>query len=509
MTHDGPGRRVACLVGATLMSVVTFAPIRAQTDAERIANAVDVRELMASAEYLTDVIGPRLTGSDGYSRAVAWLHRWYAAHGIRVETESYGTADRWTRGPSELTLLEPRVRRLEGMASAGALPTDGHVEGEVLALPRFESPEAFHEWLADVRGAFVLLMWDEPTCRTREDWEASARPSERGLWASRHDSAQSAWQANLERAGTNWEGLVQAIESAEGAGVILSQWSRGWGTFRVHRSPSATVPSFHLSCEDYGLLARLAREGHDPVIEAVNEPRTGPPDSVANVIAEIPGRARPEEYVILSAHLDSWDAASGATDNAAGTLAVMEAMRILSKVDPAPRRTILAGHWGGEEQGLLGSRAFVAAHPDMQNAIQVVLNSDLGTGRVTRISMQGFLDAAPVVRRWLAASSSDLAERGIVDPGAPGDGGESDHVPFLCRGVPAFYLESERWGYGAYTWHSNRDTFDKLVASDLEDMAVLLATLAFEASEDPERIPRDRTELPSEARAAACAEDAG
>jgi len=207
------------------------------------------------------------------------------------------------------------------------------------------------------------------------------------------------------------------------------------------------------------------------------------------VIAELRGSEKPDEYVLLSAHLDSWDPASGATDNGTGTVVMMEAMRILKAVYPNPKRTILVGHWNGEEQGFNGSGAFAADHPKVIAGMQAAFNQDNGTGRITSISMEGFTGAGAYFRRWLARMPAELTrDVQLVDPGVPGHG--TEHVSFTCRGAPAFNLVSRDADYVTYTWHTNLDTFDKLLFDDLRNNAMLVAMLAYQASEDPQRIPR-------------------
>jgi Zn-dependent M28 family amino/carboxypeptidase len=195
---------------------------------------------------------------------------------------------------------------------------------------------------------------------------------------------------------------------------------------------------------------------------------------------------------VLSAHFDSWDGGSGATDNGTGTVTMLEAMRIIAETYPNPKRTIIAGHWSGEEQGLNGSRAWAADHPEVVEGLQALFNQDNGTGRVVNISMQGLPGAAPHFARWLSEIPTDITRHiDLVTPGTPGGGG-SDYAAFVCYGAPAFSLSSLSWGYGAYTWHTQRDTFDKLVMDDVMNNATLTAMLTYLASEDPEMVSRER-----------------
>jgi Zn-dependent M28 family amino/carboxypeptidase len=219
-----------------------------------------------------------------------------------------------------------------------------------------------------------------------------------------------------------------------------------------------------------------------------------------NVLAEIPGTELPDEYVMLSAHLDSWAGATGATDNGTGTITMLEAMRILKETYPNPRRTILVGHWGAEEQGLIGSRAFTEDHPDVVENLQVLFNQDNGTWRIEYIQTQGLVGAAGNLARWIAQIPTDITEN--IELGLPGpqERGGSDHVSFLCYGAPGFRLQSNYPDYRQYTWHTNRDTYDKIIFDDLKNNATLAAMLMYLASEDPERVSRDRAVLPIDPR---------
>ncbi|MBS1566562.1 MAG: M20/M25/M40 family metallo-hydrolase, partial [Bacteroidetes bacterium] len=196
----------------------------------------------------------------------------------------------------------------------------------------------------------------------------------------------------------------------------------------------------------------------------------------------------------------SWDGASGATDNGTGTLTMMEAMRILKKIYPHPKRTILVGHWASEEQGLNGSRAFVEDHPEIVKNIQAVFNQDNGTGRVTKLAGQGFLNAYDYLTRWLGPVPAPIHQQiETTFPGMPGAGG-SDFASFVAAGAPAFSLSSISWSYGSYTWHTNRDTYDKIVFDDLRSNAILAAIMAYMASEDPQKTSREKSILPGNAQ---------
>jgi Zn-dependent M28 family amino/carboxypeptidase len=215
-----------------------------------------------------------------------------------------------------------------------------------------------------------------------------------------------------------------------------------------------------------------------------------------NTIGEIKGSEKPNEYVVLSAHFDSWDGGTGATDNGTGSLVMMETMRILKKLYPNPKRTIIVGHWGSEEQGLNGSRAFVEDHPEVVANIQAVFNQDNGTGRIVNLSGQGFLHAYEYLGRWLEKVPNTVTKHIKTEfPGTPGGGG-SDYASFVAAGVPAFNLSSLDWSYRDYTWHTNRDTYDKLIFDDIKNNVVLTAILAYMASEDPKKSSREKSVLP-------------
>nr|MBA2244241.1 M20/M25/M40 family metallo-hydrolase [Gemmatimonadota bacterium] len=340
-----------------------------------------------------------------------------------------------------------------------------------------------------------------PTCRPDDNWERWATPETFERMRAERTAAFEAWNRRLQGTGVPPRDLPRRLEEAGALGVLTSNWSQGWGVNKIFNARTQQVPTLDLSCEDYGLVFRLAQNNQGPVVRVNAEAEFLGDVPALNTVAEVRGRQRPNEYVMLSAHFDSWDGASGATDNGTGTVIMMEAMRILRAVYPNPRRTILAGHWGGEEQGLNGSRAFVADNPRIVNNLQALFNQDNGTGRIVTISMQGLTRADQHFNRWLGRIPTEITRHITLEaPGTPATGG-TDHASFVCAGAPAFNLSALSWDYYTYTWHTDRDTYDKISFDDLRNNATLVAMLVYLASEDPQRVPRDRlTELPPNPR---------
>ncbi len=366
--------------------------------------------------------------------------------------------------------------------------TGGPVRGEVTVLPEM----GFEAWLPTVSGKFVAISFPQPTCRPNENLTEYATAQSLERFQEERRAAQAAWNARVEATGYNSRELVGALEQAGAAGVLQSRWSNGWGVNKIFSARTEEVPTLDLSCEDYGLVVRLAENDQGPVLEVDAQAKFTGEVPAFNTIAMIRGNELPDEYVMLSAHYDSWDGGSGATDNATGSITMMEAMRILKTVYPNPRRTILVGHWSGEEQGLNGSRSFAMDHPEVVDGLQALFNQDNGTGRVVRISMQGLTGAGERFANWLGQIPREITQDIDLNiPGSPGGGG-SDYASFICSGAPAFSISSLSWAYGTYTWHTQRDTFDKIWIDDLKNNATLTAMLVYLASEDPNRVPRDR-----------------
>ncbi|HEU4995858.1 MAG TPA: M20/M25/M40 family metallo-hydrolase [Gemmatimonadaceae bacterium] len=285
-----------------------------------------------------------------------------------------------------------------------------------------------------------------------------------------------------------------------GFGFDPQAGSGGWGVIEVFETYNTTAPAIAMTCEDYGLLYRLAENNQKPVVRLDLTAQLLGEQPAFNTIGVIKGVEKPDEYVMLSAHFDSWDGSSGATDNGTGTLMAMEAMRILKLVYPRPKRTILVGHWASEEQGLNGSRAFTEDHPEVMKGLQALFNQDNGTGRVQSISAAGLTNIGPHLRDWYAKlprfytdSMSDNVVSWSFNDRPTGNPGGTDGAVFACYGTPSFGFGSLNWNYGTYTWHTNRDTYDKIVFDDLRHNATLAALMVYLASEDPQFISREKS----------------
>ncbi len=451
---------------------------------------MDNSQLYRLGQALMDSIGPRLNGTPALKAGDDWLVKTYASWGIPAREEQYGTWKGWREGWLHVDLLQPRVRTLEAHLLGWSPGTNGPVQGDVVIFPDVKTPADFEAWLPQARGKFVLVSFAQPTCRPDSDWITNALPAEWQKLRQERAAADTAWLARLKAAGVTARELAPKLEAAGARGVLSNRWSDGWGVDKVFNAHAARIPEIDLSCEDYGLVFRLAQNSQHPVLRVDAQAQFLGDVPVFNTVAEIKGTEKPNEYVILSAHFDSWHAGSGATDNGTGTITMMEAARILKQVYPNPKRTILVGHWASEEQGLNGSAAFVEDHPDIVKGLQALFNQDNGTGRIMTVSASGFLGAGALLADWLERVPDDLkGELRFQVPGNPGGGG-SDYASFDCAGAPGFSLGSLPWNYFLYTWHTNRDTFDKIVFDEVRRNAVLTAMLVYMAANDPRSTPR-------------------
>jgi carboxypeptidase Q len=458
-----------------------------------------VRDL---AHVLMDRIGPRLAGSEELAQAQDWLLETYESWGIEARKEEIGTWTSWSQGTLHIDMVSPRVASLEAEIKAWSPGTNGPVRGEVVVPPAGLTAESAATWLSGVRGKFVLMSAPEEMCRARQELEDNARPEVIERLNQRRQEDRMAFFERMKAIGGSDNGFRAAgqaaalVDSAGAAGILESRWSGGWGVNKVFSTNNRNAVAIDVSCEDYGLLFRLA-EGGDRVEIMVDSPAAllGEVPQF-NVVAQMTGSELPNEYILLGAHLDSWHAGSGATDNGTGSITMLEAMRILREAYPDPRRTILVGHWANEEMGMVGSGSFREDHPELLDGIQAAFNQDNGTWAFERIEGQGFADAAAHIPKWMSALPTEFSDRILLEMPGPQANSGSDHTSFVCAGIPSFRLQSPYDEYRQYTWHTNRDTYDKIVFDDLAENATVAAMMAYMASEDPVRVGRDKANLP-------------
>lgn len=470
------------------------------------AVGIDSSHTWDLAQTFFDSIGPRLTGSPQGIEASDWVMKMYRSWGIDARREKYGTWRGWRRGYSHIDLVKPRVRTLEATMLGFSPGTGGkNVTGGTIVLPMVADSNEFVKWLPNAKGKFVLISPDYPTCRPEEEWTAMATPASKARMDTTIVKLVNDWNTRIRNtgypvtAGNPTGNLGVRIEKAGALGVIVSNFanplSEAWGTYTVYDTKNKTALGIAMSCEDYGLLYRLTERHQGPELRVNAESQSMGEVPMYDTFGVIKGSEKPNEYILLSAHFDSWDGSQGATDNGTGTITMMEAMRILKTAYPHPKRTIMVGHWPGEEQGLIGSHAYAYDHPEIVRAIQAGFNQDNGTGRIQSTSGVGLPNAGEHMQAWLAKLPQVFREQVKYNGvGAPATGG-TDNASFDCFGAPVFGLSSLNWDYGTYTHHTNRDSFDKIVFDDLKGNATIVAMLAYLASEDPTFVTRERADL--------------
>jgi carboxypeptidase Q len=444
----------------------------------------DEGQLKSDLTYLTTQIGPRLTGSTQLDQASHWTEQQFKALGLsNVHLESWTIANSWKRGPATGRILLPTPHELT-MASVGwSAATPGTVKGEVIGMDA-EKMEDLEKFKGKLAGKIVLMgrpvELTDPLDPMLTPWGDGTlplmTPKDRkpvDMAAMRKMRVETIKMMNEERVAT----LLIGSEKMYGL-LNMTTLSREY-------QPSA-VPAAFMAREDYLDIWRMLDAGAAVQAE-VNLQGTfsGTPTTVYNTVAEIPGTEKPDEVVILGAHLDSWDLGTGATDNGTGSMAVLEAARALQKSGLKPKRTIRFVLFTGEEQGLNGSRAYVAQHKDELPKISGVLVHDTGTGKVLTVGLMGNYNARETMGRVLYP----LAETaGIMDPTLRSEGG-SDHVPFDEAGVPGFWCVQDPADY-AKTHHSQADTLDRVRWDDLTQGAEVLAVFGYNTAQLPDSLPR-------------------
>ncbi len=445
----------------------------------------DQAELKSNMKYLTDRIGPRLTGSPQLDRASHWTLERFKEIGLsNARLEPWTIANNWTRGPATGRILSPTEATLT-MATAGWSPsTNGAIRGAVLGLA-YDKLEDLDKYRGKLKGAIILLghprELEAPGNPMTTPWGEETIPIAHPKGEAPYVSGEyRKIRVALTKMISDEKPMAVLIGSEKEYGLLnMSTYSRDY--------QPAGAPVAFVARENYRLLWRLLDEGPVQVEVNIEGKLSGKPAEVYNTVAEIPGSEKPEEVVIIGAHLDSWDLGTGATDNGTGSVAVLAAARALQKLGVKPKRTIRFVLFTGEEQGLVGSRAYVKAHQSELGKISGVLVHDSGTGKVLTVGLMGNYVARETVDHALYPLGR-AKEVGLAEPTLRREGG-SDHVPFDEAGVPGFWCVQDPVDYDK-THHSQADTIERVRWDDLTEGAQVLAVFAYNVAELPEMLPR-------------------
>ena len=478
-------------------------------------------QVMDTVSWLADMYGPRLTGTPGFKQAADWAQKKMGEWGLaNIHKEPWKFGKGWSLVRFSGHMVEPQISPLIGYPKSWTPGTKGTVTGEVVRVD-IASDADFEKYRGKLAGKIVLTQparevkmlegiivqrWTDSLLKEAETSPLTPPGPERARDPSKPTLAERTQQFFAK------EGVVAALDRGADAYMVPGDNQMSWRTQHVdggtifvteggpHVSEYAgkdLVPAITLAVEHYNRMVRIL-DKKIPVKVELNiqvqfYDETEP--NGANVIADLPGAELANEQVILGAHLDSHQSATGATDNAAGCAVMMDAIRILKALNVKPRRTIRIALWGGEEEGLLGSKAYVRDHlfdpaskapkPEYQSVV-AYYNMDNGTGRVRGIWLQENLAIAPIFRTWFQPLR-DLDVPGTIAPRAVSG---SDYASFDEIGIPAFQFMQDRLEYNSRTHHSNMDTVDHIQREDLVQAAIVAATFAYNTAMRPEKLPR-------------------
>ncbi|HTB14768.1 MAG TPA: M20/M25/M40 family metallo-hydrolase [Bryobacteraceae bacterium] len=473
-------RLLLCTALAQSQDLDTLAKIRTE--------AMEHAQVAAVFDMFTVTIGPRLTASPAHKRAAEYARDRLAAYGLtnaRLEPWHFGRG--WTLEKLTVEMVEPRYLPLIGYADAWSSSTSG----DIVAAPLWiggKSPEQVDDLKTRLKGAIVMT---EPvmTNFVRKDRPQPSDPNYVPMSAA-YATSVGARAGGRGRGPSPAQRIAQSIREA-GAGVILKPSRGEHGTVFVsgRDGGAGSVPTVTLSAEHYNMIAHMI-EQNVPVKLRVNV-QTKYYDSdngnTYNVLAELPGSDLRDEIVMIGGHLDSWHTGVGATDNADGATTVMEAMRILKTIGAHPRRTIRVALWSGEEQGLLGSKAWVAQHLTgaEKEKFDVYFNIDNGTGPIYGWYLQNMEAVRSMFDAWLDPLKNFGARRNVIEPV-----GSTDHISFTDAGVPGFNPIQDYVNYDVRTHHTNEDTVDRVDVNEIRQAAAVMAWFAYNASTADAKIPR-------------------
>ena len=513
------------VAAATLAGALAFTPLAAQQAPDRVDHEAIYKiknegfarsEVMDILSWLTDVYGPRLTNSPGFRKAGEWAVKEMTSWGLsNARLEPWETANGpFGRGWSNDQFLMQATTPggsfpVHGMSTAWTPGTNGLVKGEAVHAV-IESPEDFARFKGQLRGKFVLTqalrpvnaMWD-PIARRFTGEQLVEMQSETDSAARGGRGGGRGGPGGGRGGGPSFAQQRTQFFKDEGAVALITTATRSdsgnilLGGVSANRSPKATdlgLPQIVIAIEHYGRIARTLERKMPVTIEA-NVVNTFHDDTSSfNVIAEIPGTDKADEIVMLGAHFDSWHGGTGATDNASGSAVMMEAMRILKQTGLPMRRTVRIALWGGEEQGLLGSRAYVTEHFGDRATMQMkpghakfssYFNMDNGTGAFRGVYLQGNEAVAPVFEAWMKPFNNLGMDTLTIR-----DTGGTDHQAFDAVGLPGFQFIQDPVEYSTRTHHTTMDTYERIQEEDLRKNAVIVAAFVYHAANRDQLLPR-------------------
>lgn len=434
---------------------------------------------------LTDVLGPRLAGTPAYDRAAVWARDWLAGIGLqdaRLDPFPFGRG--WSLEALTVEMTAPRYLPLLAYSEAWSPSTEGLLEGTPVYIG--DRTEAQIRDMADrLRGAIVLTHRPQ-TVFTRADRPQPTLFEEAVRTGA---PARAPGEMGDMPLGRN---EMSALLAELGVGARLAPTRGELGTVYVlgsRNTPEDAVPSLVMAAEQYNLLVRLVQADEPVELRVESRVRFHENTEDHNVLADLPGSdpALGDEVVLLGAHLDSWHSAAGAADNADGVAVAMEAMRILRALEARPRRTIRIALWGAEEQGLLGSRAYVDRYvtgPEDAGTHVLYLNDDPGSGPTYGWYMEENHAAKPIFDAWLEPLRPLGVTRNVI-LGIP----STDHLSFLRAGVPGFTMIKNYENYDTRMHHTNADLYERIREEDLKQAAIVLASFAWHAAMRDEAVP--------------------
>ena len=509
--------------------------------------AFERSKVMDHLYQITEVRGPRLTGSPGFDEAAKWAAERLGEYGIQnVHLEHWGPFGKsWTVQHSSVELIEPRYVSLDAAPLAWSSSTNGPVSGDLILAPlrasyrdgpkkvRQEIDAWKAQWTGKLRGKIVLLneakiprQQTNPQFRRYTDadlHDMSLAPTPAAKVTAKN-LTDLTWPEDPDELGKLMASLPNAlmeqiydlydsVASERGAflakegvaGVILEDdrahegmvFAEAAGSFKS--AEQAAPPTFVITAEQYDRIARAVDKKQPVRIRLNLKAATSDRDvGGANIVGEIPGGGKKDEVVMIGAHFDSWHTATGATDNGAGSAVMIEVMRILKALNLSMDRTVRIGLWSGEEQGLFGSRAYVKEHLADPATMHVTadhakfdgyFNLDNGSGKIRGVYLQGNEAMRPVFETWLAPFR-DLGVTTVTIRNTTG----TDHLSFDAVGLPGFQFIQDPLDYGTITHHSSMDTYDHAIPEDLMQASAVIATVVYEAANRKEMLPR--RELP-------------